>query len=136
MFHFESKNQYINFLADVLYMCFVTLALQFCGELICFLVFVVILPIMSAIEVYIEKKKHKALLKYEQKILLGRCVLHLLYAVGLCIKSIGMKCIDSEVCIITVFIVFSYYMYEFSYCLLYTSPSPRDGATSRMPSSA
>ena len=25
---------------------------------------------------------------------------------------------------------------RFGYCLLYTSPSPRDGATSRMPSSA
>ena len=27
-------------------------------------------------------------------------------------------------------------VYQFSHCLLYTSPSPRDGATSRMPSSA
>ena len=26
--------------------------------------------------------------------------------------------------------------YEYLFCLLYTSPSPRDGATSRMPSSA
>ena len=26
--------------------------------------------------------------------------------------------------------------FECNYCLLYTSPSPRDGATSRMPSSA
>ena len=25
---------------------------------------------------------------------------------------------------------------QYDYCLLYTSPSPRDGATSRMPSSA
>ena len=28
------------------------------------------------------------------------------------------------------------FAHQFSSCLLYTSPSPRDGATSRMPSSA
>ena len=28
------------------------------------------------------------------------------------------------------------FQYEFTFCLLYTSPSPRDGLLSRMPSSA
>ena len=31
---------------------------------------------------------------------------------------------------------FIFFMEEISYCLLYTSPSPRDGLLSRMPSSA
>ena len=33
----------------------------------------------------------------------------------------------------TISVAFTFYAYT---CLLYTSPSPRDGATSRMPSSA
>ena len=31
---------------------------------------------------------------------------------------------------------FEHYCYQSNYCLLYTSPSPRDGLLSRMPSSA
>ena len=32
--------------------------------------------------------------------------------------------------------IYTFFQEAFSYCLLYTSPSPRDGLLSRMPSSA
>ena len=48
------------------------------------------------------------------------------------ISTTGISCDDGQI----ILSVQSYFGTSVSYCLLYTSPSPRDGLLSRMPSSA
>ena len=63
----------------------------------------------------------------------GRHVIIIVDMVGFCeVEKMGKDYKVKEIDLSGVkFIPGKYY-----YCLLYTSPSPRDGATSRMPSSA
>lgn len=93
MFHFESKNQYLNFLADVLYM-FAIIYLVHCFA-ICgrnnleYIMVGVILPAIAVAETYcmVATKKFKSLPCITKKRLVGNCILMCVVGIPLVIET-------------------------------------------------